>query len=371
MNTWPSSHSVFISRCFWDYYLHVFQKQYAFELVRRFKTRVTWFDPPTRNPLTWFRERKREINGVVVRRPFAIRNENERFLDLDRKLFNIQLRSSLKDKTKPDLWSVACAHPWLASSKSFSKSIYWPGDYFNPEKEFNDFESYDLVMPWTPQSIENIPRQYKGIPFLSSTCAGSHFMEFDHSKPLNSRFDFKNQFTKTVVYIGGLSTGRVDFELLSKLAYNLPDHAILMGAKPDGNTDTLKAVKAITNFPNVFIFEELKYHELAELTHAADVCIIPYHTTGFNAGCCPNKFFEYSALGKSTISTPVPSLEVFLPYVSIAQNHDEFTQMVKVEALKNPSETKRDKLLELAVNATPKATLGRMKQAFAFNQQNP
>ena len=25
-------------------------------------------------------------------------------------------------------------------------------------------------MPWTPQSIENIPRQYKGIPFLSSTC---------------------------------------------------------------------------------------------------------------------------------------------------------------------------------------------------------
>ena len=139
-----------------------------------------------------------------------------------------------------------------------------------------------------------------------------------------------------------------------------------MGAKPDGNADTLKAGKQLPTFLMCLFLKNLNIMILRELTHAADVCIIPYHTTGFNAGCCPNKFFEYSALGKSTISTPVPSLEVFLPYVSIAQNHDEFTQMVKVEALKNPSETKRDKLLELAVNATPKGNLGRMKQAFCI-----
>ena len=56
MTEWPAKHSIFISRCFWDYYLHVFQKLYALELAARPNAHVTWFDPPTRNPLTWLRE---------------------------------------------------------------------------------------------------------------------------------------------------------------------------------------------------------------------------------------------------------------------------------------------------------------------------
>ena len=162
MRKWPASHSIFISRCFWDYYLHVFQKLYALELAAKPNSHVTWFDPPTRNPLTWLRERKRIINGVTVRRPFSLCNEYERFRAIDRFLFRTQLQSSLRRrKEEPDLWSIACSHPWLANKSLFSKSIYWPGDYFRPVEEFSDYENYDLVMPWTPEGIKSIPSCFR------------------------------------------------------------------------------------------------------------------------------------------------------------------------------------------------------------------
>ena len=364
MKQWHSSHSIFISRCFWDYYLHVFQKLYALELAKKHESRVTWFDPPTRNPLTWFKERKRSIDGITVRRPFSLRNEYERFRKSDRLLFNTQLRTSLHSDQKPDLWSIACAHPWLSRTDWFAKSLYWPGDYFNAKKEFVEYKNYDLVMPWSSREITNIPKKFDGIPFLSSTCAGHAFTNYDHAKPKLGFFDEHKQFKKFIIYIGGLSIDRIDFKLLEKLAKSLPDHALLMGAKHDGHDNSLRAIRKLTSLPNIYLFEDLDYARLAELTHCADVCIIPYKTSGFNAGCCPNKLFEYSAMGKFIVSTAIPSIDAYSKIISIASNADEFIQLVRQKASKKPSIQQRGKLLEMARFASPEATLVRIGRAF-------
>ena len=360
MKKWPSTDSIFISRCFWDYYLHVFQKLYALELASNHMSNVTWFDPPTRNPLTWLRERKRVIDGITVRRPFSFHNEYERFRTADQTLFQIQLRSSIKKQEKPDLWSVACAQPWLTNMNLFSNSIYWPGDYFRPAEEFSDYESYDLVMPWTPEGIKNIPSSFQGASFQSSTCAGQTFMDFDYLKPISPRFDFSENFKKTIVYIGGLSIGRIDFDLLHTLASNLPDYAILLGAKPDGHHETKAAIQKLIAQTNVFLFEDLNYAELANLTHAADACIIPYKTSGFNAGCCPNKLFEYAALAKPIISSPIPTVEQYAPLVSIAHDEESFLRCVRVATANPPSEEERAELRTLAQEASPSATIQRI-----------
>lgn len=360
---WPSKHSIFISRCFWDYYLHVFQKLYALELAKKHESRVTWFDPPTRNPLTWLKERKRIFGNITVRRPFALHNEYERFRPIDRILFNLQLRSSLPKNGKADLWSIACPHTWLSKTELFSKTIYWPGDYFRAEEEFLDYVNYDLIMPWTPKALKSIPGAFKGISFLSSTCAGSKFTNFDSSKPISSRFDYRDRFKKTIVYIGGLSIGRIDFELLESIAKKLSDHAILLGAKNDGHKETESAVHKLASYSNVFIFDDLGYEELVDLTHASDVCIIPYKTTGFNEGCCPNKLFEYSAMGKNTVSTNIPALEVFSPLIKIAKDHLEFIEKVRESALLKPCPKRVHELFDLANNASPQATIMRMKEA--------
>ena len=361
--TWPSKHSIFISRCFWDYYLHVFQKLYAIELASKYNSQVIWFDPPTRNPFTWLKERKRIFGSITVRRPFALHNEYERFRPIDRILFNFQLRSALPKNGKADLWSIACPQTWLSKTKLFSKTIYWPGDYFRAEDEFSDYVNYDLVMPWTPEAVKNIPDTFKGISFLSSTCAGSNFINFDSSKPISPRFDYRDRFRKTIVYIGGLSIGRIDFELIESIAKNLPDHAILLGAKNDGHKETESAVYKLASYSNIFLFDDLGYDDLVDLTQASDVCIIPYKTTGFNAGCCPNKLFEYSALGKNTVSTNIPALEVFSPLITIANDHDDFIEKVRENASVKPSPKRVGKLLDLARHASPEATILRMKEA--------
>ena len=361
MTKWPARHSIFISRCFWDYYLHVFQKLYALELAAKPNSHVTWFDPPTRNPLTWLRERKRIINGVTVRRPFSLCNEYERFRAIDRFLFRTQLQSSLRRRQgKPDLWSISCSHPWLANKSVFSKSIYWPGDYFRPVEEFSDYEHYDLVMPWTPEGIKCIPSCFRGDSFQSSTCAGQTFMDFDNSKPISPRFDFSENFKKSIVYIGGLSIGRVDFTLLHALASNLPDHAILIGAKPDGHHETKIAIEKLIAHANVFLFEDLDYADLANLTHAADACIIPYKTSGFNAGCCPNKLFEYAALGKPIISSPIPTVQQYASLVSIGQDEESFLRCVRVATANPPSQEEQAELRTLAQEASPSATIQRI-----------
>ena len=55
---WPCKRTVMISRCFWDYYLHVFQKTYAYELKKSHDSDVIWVDRPTRHPMVWLKEKK-------------------------------------------------------------------------------------------------------------------------------------------------------------------------------------------------------------------------------------------------------------------------------------------------------------------------
>ena len=356
-----SPNAVFVSRSFWDYYLHPCQKTYAQELAKQPNARVTWFDPPTRNPRTWLNESKRmDPSGVIVRRPLALRNEYERFGSSDRLLFNLQLRLWLARSNKPDLWSIACLHPWLANNKLFTRSIYWPGDFFDPIKEFPRYKNYDLVMPWTPMGVKRIPNQFHGRAFLASTCPGEAFLLHDHSSEVVPRFDFRNKYSKTIVYIGGLSTRRVNFSLLNAIAESLNDHALLLGAKSDDHPETTLALNALLENPNVFLFNDLDYFDLPSLAQVADACIIPYLVNDQTMGICPNKLFEYAALSKSIVSSPIPAVRQYSPPVLIADDNDRFLRYLRDATTKPPSPEERFKLRSLAVEASPSESLRRI-----------
>ena len=87
------------------------------------------------------------------------------------------------------------------------------------------------------------------------------------------------------------------------------------------------------------------YHEVPSYIGAMDVCIIPFrvnHPTAFYSA--PNKLWEYLALGKKVMATPIPEIvktakqfvdfaETTEDYVSIIEdyikNHDENVEMVQ------------------------------------------
>jgi hypothetical protein len=363
---WPTQRIIIISRCFWDYYLHVFQKDYAYELKNKHGAEVIWIDRPTRNPFVWLRERKRTIDGILVLRPWSFHNDYDDFTIFDRLVFNIQISKYCKNKESNTLWSICCLHPWLTKKKAFSIKIYWPGDYFDPIQEYEKYKDYDLVMPWV--DIERIPNSYRGKIFLSSTCAGFEFTHFTNKNSLLEKITLPKRFENRVSYIGGLSFDRIDFALVDKLASELPNTLFMLGVKSDGLSETeCSKQDIIKKHSNIQFLEDLNYQELAELVSYSKVGIIPYKISGQNHRICPNKFFEYSSLGKKTISTDIPAMSRFSPPAIIAKTHNQFIDLLKRELCRD---TKTDEILqlkEIAQYATAKQSLIRIANILNCN----
>lgn len=262
---------------------------------------------------------------------------------------------------KPNLWSIACTHSWLLKDH-FTYSIYWPGDFFQPINEFENYKSYNLVLPWTDQGIQKIPSKFRGKKFKMSTCPGSIFLE-GKPKPVPSSIKEiinKNIFKHYIVYIGGLSTRRVDFKLLNYLARNLPKCAILMGAKSDGEECTTTQINELLDCKNVFLFETLLYEQLPSLVNLANVCIIPYLNNKWNSGICPNKMFEYASLGKPIVSTPIPSALEYSPPLTIANGKSTFLEKLSVYLSSSQNSQSKKELFDMARKASSKETIDRI-----------
>ena len=274
-------------------------------------------------------------------------------------MFDAQMSKYIGKNDSVCLWSICCMHTWLSKKSIFSHSIYWPGDHFDPKEEFDRYKDYNLVMPWV--GLEDIPSYFGGDKFLSSTCAGKEFMNFHDNQLLNKRFDTLTKYKNRVSYIGGLSWERIDFELLNKMASTLENTVFLLGVKSDGLQETEAAKrKLLRNHSNIRIWEDLDYNELAELVFKCDAGIIPYLVSGQNLRICPNKFFEYSALGKNTITTSIPSMSRYSPPALVAKSHQEFIDLT-VKSLKSPNNHElKVKLDEIAKNATAYETLKRV-----------
>ena len=284
-------------------------------------------------------------------------NEYEKFCTIDRKIFDLQTSKYIGRSAC--LWSICCTHPWLSKRNRFSQTIYWPGDYFEPIEEFQQYKDYDLVMPWV--GLEEIPHNFGGKKFLSSTCAGNEFMNFYDNRLLNKRFDKLTKYKHKVSYIGGLSWERIDFELVEKIAMSFPQIAFLFGVKSDGSQKTEEAkLKLLQNHSNIRIWEDLNYNELAELVFKCDVGIIPYRVSGQNLRICPNKFFEYSALGKNTVTTSIPSMSRYSPPSFVAKSHQDFVALLTISLRKPNNQELKNKLSEIAQNAAAPETLKRI-----------
>jgi len=356
--------SIFISRNFWNYYLHPCQKTYAIELAKCSKDEIIWIDPPTRNPLTWLKFRQfNDPSGVSVYRPFATNREYETFSILDRILFWVQLVFIIPIRKKPNLWSIACPQPWLVKSKFFAFKIYWPGDFFDPKAEYQLYKHYDLLMTWSKKGIEQIPKDFDGYSFKTSTCPGDAFIFHEKNIKKLSKFASRQAVCKQpyIIYLGGLSYRRVDFEILEFLAQELPSYSLILAAKPDGVKATFHKIENLLKNKNVTLLDHLKYDELPSLVNSAHVGIVPYLVNYDNSGICPNKIFEYASLGVPIVSTAIPAVFDYSPPVMIATNKNLFLSMTKENLTKPKSEELTRMLKIMAMNSTPRSNIERIQ----------
>ena len=68
--------------------------------------------------------------------------------------------------------------------------------------------------------------------------------------------------------------------------------------------------------------------DLPRYLHAFDVCLIPFLQNQFNYDCDPLKFYQYTAMGKPVVSTPVRVADRYSDVCFVARTAEEFVTAI-------------------------------------------
>ena len=131
-----------------------------------------------------------------------------------------------------------------------------------------------------------------------------------------------------IIFVGALSSYKVDFELIRELALMRPHWSIvLIGLVGEGDPKT--SIDQLMNIKNVYLLGPKPYKQLPDFMHASDIGILPCVLNSYTRAMFPMKFFEYLAAGLPVVSTRLPSLEEFSDYIDFAGSAQEFASKIE------------------------------------------
>ncbi len=129
-------------------------------------------------------------------------------------------------------------------------------------------------------------------------------------------------------YVGAMGEW-FDFDLLEKILRRFPDASVvLIGWAPPRQRRRLRQMRS----GNLHVLGRKDYRELPGYVKAFDVCIIPFLVNRLTRSVNPNKFYEYMASGKPTVTTELPELGRFGGICRVAKSHEEFLGHVESAA---------------------------------------
>lgn len=145
----------------------------------------------------------------------------------------------------------------------------------------------------------------------------------------------------------GLIDERLDFDNLKRLAQARPDWSIVL----IGPLMSKHSAAIFKKNPNVYFPGEKDYRELYRYLKMFDVCLIPFKINEFTKMIYPTKLHQYFAAGKPVISSHLPDLEVFAPWVEFYSDAKEME--IKIErSLREDSEGKALERMRVASENT-------------------
>ncbi|HEY5155961.1 MAG TPA: glycosyltransferase [Acidimicrobiales bacterium] len=126
-----------------------------------------------------------------------------------------------------------------------------------------------------------------------------------------------------VGYFGYLADYRVDFDLLERLARELPEvQLVLVG-------DASCSMERFDTLPNVHWLGSRSYEEIPAYGSGFDVGLMPYLRNEWIHHSNPIKLKEYLALGLPIVSTEVPEVARYTEWLSMASDPDDFIELVR------------------------------------------
>lgn len=128
-----------------------------------------------------------------------------------------------------------------------------------------------------------------------------------------------------VGYVGGLHR-HLATEWIAAAARALPNVSFVLVGPAQIDTGPLSGV------PNVHLLGQRPHPDLPGYMASFDVCLIPYRLTAYTTSVVPTKLFEYLAMGKPVVSSPLPEVLSLRPpehAVRFAGYAEEFASAVQ------------------------------------------
>jgi glycosyltransferase involved in cell wall biosynthesis len=104
-------------------------------------------------------------------------------------------------------------------------------------------------------------------------------------------------------YVGAIGERAFDTALVASVARAHPQWKFVLAGKASP-----RALDALSVLPNVHFPGIVSYDALPELIGGFDVGLIPYRSQGLVDYVFPKKLYEYMAMGKPVVATPLPAL---------------------------------------------------------------
>ena len=137
---------------------------------------------------------------------------------------------------------------------------------------------------------------------------------------------------RLIGFVGSINR-HLDIELLLQIAETFPHDCLVIGGRIPGNQTApqgrqLEALRRLRSRPNVRMLGFIPTPKLAVYLNAFDVCLIPFLQNLFNRECDPLKFYQYMALGKPVVSTPVEVAARYPELCYLAGSSEEFLRSI-------------------------------------------
>lgn len=126
---------------------------------------------------------------------------------------------------------------------------------------------------------------------------------------------------RTVCFFGYLSEERVDFPILEGLGERGFDVRLVGGVG--------RMEEHFFASPGVDYRGEFSHAELPAALQGTDAFIIPYKINDLTLGISPMKIYECLATGIPVVATPLPEFERFGEHVYLAENAEDFAQILE------------------------------------------
>ena len=124
-------------------------------------------------------------------------------------------------------------------------------------------------------------------------------------------------------FFGGFDDYIIDFDLLERLARELPDaHLVLIG-------DATCPMTRFESLPNVHWLGHRPYEDIPRYGSGFDVALMPWLDNEWIRHSNPIKLKEYLALGLPVVSTDFPEAHHHTPWITIAAGPDDFVVQVR------------------------------------------